>query len=156
MDSLAEHEVYVLKNGRVLDFNDQPTTDVVTEGLKQLIGGNPSPLQEYNLSFKRLQRRNRVKPAIGEQMGSSKNSGQSSSGVGTQVLEGDEMELGEEDASSISDDEPEECFTSSLGEALDQEDGDMVGLEGAEDVALDMDLVEVTIEDGSDDGSDVE
>ena len=54
-----------------------------------------------------------------------------------------------------SDDEPEECFTSSLGEALDQEDGDMVGLEGAEDVALDMDLVEVTAEDGGDE-SDVE
>jgi len=36
MRSLKDHDVYVVKKGRVLDEDDPPVTDIITSGLQQL------------------------------------------------------------------------------------------------------------------------
>jgi hypothetical protein len=57
MKSLAEHEVYILKPGRILDEDDLPVVDTVTTGLQNLTDSSTNPLDEYNKQFKRLQSR---------------------------------------------------------------------------------------------------
>ncbi|KAF9031725.1 hypothetical protein BDP27DRAFT_1375121 [Rhodocollybia butyracea] len=64
MNSLEEHNVYTLTKGRVLDAGEEPSVDVVSKGLEQLLHG--TPLVEYNQAFKQLQRRRRIQPIVGE------------------------------------------------------------------------------------------
>ena len=62
MDSLKEHKVYELVNGRALDSDDPPAKDVVSFRLQQLTDSAKNPLMDYNKAFTRLQRRRRMRP----------------------------------------------------------------------------------------------
>ncbi|KAI4522028.1 hypothetical protein K525DRAFT_199783 [Schizophyllum commune Loenen D] len=65
MKSLDEHDVYRLTPGRVLDDDDEPAKDVIGAGLQMLTDNTTNPLDEYNASFARLQRRRRRIPLVG-------------------------------------------------------------------------------------------
>ncbi|KAF8972750.1 hypothetical protein BDZ97DRAFT_854933 [Flammula alnicola] len=67
MESLEEHEVYMFKNGRYLDEDDLPATDIISAGLNDLLNGKTSPLNEYNAAFTRLQTRRRLIPLVNGQ-----------------------------------------------------------------------------------------
>jgi hypothetical protein len=59
MESLAKLEVYV-KEGRVLDPDEQPVPDAISVGLAELAHG--SSLAKYNAQFEHLRERRRVLP----------------------------------------------------------------------------------------------
>ncbi|KAG2008793.1 hypothetical protein CC2G_014185 [Coprinopsis cinerea AmutBmut pab1-1] len=60
MDSLKLHGVYSFQEGRQLDPDDPPTVDVISTGYNSL----RTPLEEYNETFKRMQERRRMTPAV--------------------------------------------------------------------------------------------
>lgn len=63
MMSLAKHEVYAVKEGRVLDFDEKPVPDVISVGLASLTSGSASnPLNEFNAAFNQIRERRRLKP----------------------------------------------------------------------------------------------
>ncbi|KAL1728864.1 hypothetical protein EV714DRAFT_213991, partial [Schizophyllum commune] len=66
MKSLNEHDVYRVTPGRVLDDDDTPAKDIMGAGLQMLTDNATSPLNEYNASFTRLQRRRRRAPLVGQ------------------------------------------------------------------------------------------
>ncbi|KAJ7466949.1 hypothetical protein FB451DRAFT_1401804 [Mycena latifolia] len=58
MDSLSEHEVYVEKDGRVLDDDEQPAPDTLSVGLAALThGSSTTPLDDFNQQFEILRQR---------------------------------------------------------------------------------------------------
>ncbi|KAF7375236.1 hypothetical protein MSAN_00410200 [Mycena sanguinolenta] len=64
MDSLAEHEVYTEKEGRVLDDDEKPVPDVLSVGMAALTHGtSTTPLAEFNEQFEILRRRRQLTPA---------------------------------------------------------------------------------------------
>ncbi|KAF7343799.1 hypothetical protein MSAN_01960900 [Mycena sanguinolenta] len=64
MDSLAEHEVYTEKEGRVLDDDEKPAPDVLSVGMAALThGSSTTPLAEFNEQFEILRRRRQLTPA---------------------------------------------------------------------------------------------
>ncbi|KAJ7284786.1 hypothetical protein C8J57DRAFT_1051947, partial [Mycena rebaudengoi] len=55
MDSLDEHEVYIEKEGQVLDDDEKPAPDVLSTGMSGLIhGASLTPLEEFNKAFEVL------------------------------------------------------------------------------------------------------
>lgn len=62
MDSLRDHEVYVLKEGRIIDQEKAVVPNAISIGLRELQG----PLQEFNKTFKRIQKRLHVHPIVGK------------------------------------------------------------------------------------------
>ncbi|KAJ7796618.1 hypothetical protein B0H14DRAFT_2619742 [Mycena olivaceomarginata] len=63
MTSLAEHEVYVEKEGRVLDADNEPVPDVLSVGMAALThGGSTMPLSEFNEQFDILRERHCLRP----------------------------------------------------------------------------------------------
>ena len=63
MDSLNEHNVYQIQQGRVLNQNDGgPVKDAITAGLQNLTAGTKNPLSEYNDAFRLLQKRRKIIP----------------------------------------------------------------------------------------------
>ncbi|KAJ7206570.1 hypothetical protein GGX14DRAFT_568125 [Mycena pura] len=63
MASLTEHEVYVQKEGRVLDDDEMPAPDVLSAGAAALTHGTTSnPLQEFNAQFDQLRQRRELIP----------------------------------------------------------------------------------------------
>jgi hypothetical protein len=63
MASLTEHEVYVMKDGRVLDDDEMPVPDVLSAGAAALTHGTTSnPLQDFNTQFDQLRRRRQLLP----------------------------------------------------------------------------------------------
>ncbi|KAF7373983.1 hypothetical protein MSAN_00611200 [Mycena sanguinolenta] len=63
MASLREHEVYVLKEGRVLDNDEMPAPDVLSAGAAALThGAVTNPLQDFNQQFDELRRRRDLLP----------------------------------------------------------------------------------------------
>ncbi|EDR00314.1 uncharacterized protein LACBIDRAFT_314453 [Laccaria bicolor S238N-H82] len=63
MDALNEHEVYVVKDGRVLDANDTPVPNVISTGLVALAHGNATnPLAEFNAQYDSLCERRKLVP----------------------------------------------------------------------------------------------
>jgi len=60
MQSLKDHNVYVLKKGHTLDDDDPPVTDIITLGLQQLTDSSKKPLDEYNDAFRQLQTRQKL------------------------------------------------------------------------------------------------
>ncbi|KAF9022646.1 hypothetical protein BDP27DRAFT_1457432 [Rhodocollybia butyracea] len=107
--------------GRVLDAREEPSVDVVSKGLEQLLHG--TPLVEYNQAFKQLQRRRRIQPIVGESEYYDKLRHATSS-IDTEVLLDADLE-----------------FIPQF--SVDEEDEPMLQLLTAEDVSLDMDLVEI-------------
>ena len=54
MDVLKEHNIYSVKQGRGLDVNDTPVSDIISAGLSSLSHGtstNNNPLTEFNTQF---------------------------------------------------------------------------------------------------------
>ncbi|KAJ7844988.1 hypothetical protein B0H13DRAFT_1541363, partial [Mycena leptocephala] len=63
MASLQEHEVYVKKEGRVLDDDELPVPDVLSVGKAALAHGTTTnPIQEFNAQFAQLRRRRQLLP----------------------------------------------------------------------------------------------
>ncbi|EDR07713.1 uncharacterized protein LACBIDRAFT_327646 [Laccaria bicolor S238N-H82] len=63
MDALNEHEVYVVKEGRVLDANNTPVPNVISTGLAALAHGNATnPLAEFNAQYNSLRERRKLVP----------------------------------------------------------------------------------------------
>jgi hypothetical protein len=63
MDSLAEHEVYIEKEGRVLDDDEKAVPDTLSVGMAALTHGSSStPLDEFNEQFEVLRRRRGLTP----------------------------------------------------------------------------------------------
>ncbi|KAF8195330.1 hypothetical protein K438DRAFT_1827273 [Mycena galopus ATCC 62051] len=63
MSSLDEHEVYVEKEGRVLDEDEKPVPDVISVGMAALTHGtSTTPLAEFNQQFDILRKWPRLTP----------------------------------------------------------------------------------------------
>ncbi|KAK7013469.1 hypothetical protein R3P38DRAFT_3206790 [Favolaschia claudopus] len=63
MASLNEHEVYVEKEGRVLDDDEKPVPDVISVGMAALTHGtSTTPLAEFNEQFESLRKRRHLTP----------------------------------------------------------------------------------------------
>jgi hypothetical protein len=63
MDSLAEHEVYIEKEGRVLDDDEKPAPDVLSVRMAALTHGTSTmPLAEFNQQFDIMRERRRLRP----------------------------------------------------------------------------------------------
>ncbi|KAJ6543185.1 hypothetical protein B0H10DRAFT_1897171, partial [Mycena sp. CBHHK59/15] len=63
MASLQDHEVYVKKEGQVLDDDEMPAPDVLSAGAAALSHRTPSnPLQDFNAQFDQLRRRRDLLP----------------------------------------------------------------------------------------------
>ncbi|KAJ7742551.1 hypothetical protein B0H16DRAFT_1323267 [Mycena metata] len=63
MDSLAEHEVYIEKDGRVLDDDEKPVPDVISVGMAALThGATTTPLDDFNTQFETLRSRRQLTP----------------------------------------------------------------------------------------------
>ncbi|KAJ6454030.1 hypothetical protein C8R47DRAFT_1181220 [Mycena vitilis] len=63
MDSLAEHEVYAEKAGRVLDDDEKPAPDVLSVGMAALThGSSTTPLTEFNRQFDIMRARRGLTP----------------------------------------------------------------------------------------------
>lgn len=65
MESLSDNEVYIFKNGRHLDDDDEPVVDIISSGLADLLSGKASPLSDYNKAFTQLQARRMLIPLFG-------------------------------------------------------------------------------------------
>lgn len=122
MNSLKEHNVYTLTKGCVLHVGEEPSVDVVSKGLEQLLHG--MPLVEYNQAFKQLQHRRRIKPVVGESEYYDKLRQAATSPIDTELPSNTHSEF----------------ISQPTG---DEEDEPMLHLLTAEDVSLDMDLVEI-------------
>ncbi|KAF8869267.1 hypothetical protein BD779DRAFT_1682379 [Infundibulicybe gibba] len=64
IESLNEHKVYQLQKGRRLDSDDPPVKDIISIGLQNLTDSTKNPLFEYNNAFTRLQKRRCMKPIV--------------------------------------------------------------------------------------------
>ncbi|KAL1753879.1 hypothetical protein FB107DRAFT_216807 [Schizophyllum commune] len=65
MDSLEKYEVYTVKPGRVLDFEEKPVPDVIAVGMAALTCGSSkasSPLQDFNAAFEFTRQRHALTP----------------------------------------------------------------------------------------------
>ncbi|KAJ6632427.1 hypothetical protein B0H10DRAFT_2206790 [Mycena sp. CBHHK59/15] len=63
MASLDEHDVYVEKEGRVLDDDEKPVPDVISTGMAALTHGTSTTLlAEFNQQFDILRERRRLTP----------------------------------------------------------------------------------------------
>ena len=63
MASLKLHKVYVYSEGRVLDDDEKPATDIISVGLAMLTHGSGSnTLDEFNAQFNQARERCRIKP----------------------------------------------------------------------------------------------
>ncbi|KAF9037605.1 hypothetical protein BJ165DRAFT_1532267 [Panaeolus papilionaceus] len=170
MDSLKEHRVYEVEKGRKLDEDDTPVVDVVAEGLSSLLTG--SALAEFNKAFVSMQERRRMSPVYGGdkindnspnenplQQPSNDNNPSSSPGVSTnpsplpplgsetpntpkssRTWESGAEEPTEGDIGVLDDDE-EDAYEGDESEEI--EDEETLTLVSLDDVALEMDDVEV-------------
>ncbi|KAJ7050632.1 hypothetical protein C8F01DRAFT_1067474 [Mycena amicta] len=61
MNRLEQHDVYIVKRGRVIDPDDGgPVTDIIGAGLTALTDVATNPIDEYNTAFRLLQTRCRL------------------------------------------------------------------------------------------------
>ncbi|KLO06208.1 hypothetical protein SCHPADRAFT_838360 [Schizopora paradoxa] len=68
MDSLTNHDIYEVVRGRKLAEDDAPVVDCVASGRSQMIWGSSTPLDDFNKSLDKLQRRLRIKPLVGSSL----------------------------------------------------------------------------------------
>ncbi|KLO06254.1 hypothetical protein SCHPADRAFT_838283 [Schizopora paradoxa] len=68
MDSLEKHEVYKIIPGRKLAEDDAPVTDCISAGRSCMTWGLSNPIDDFNNSLDKLQRRLRVKPLTGSSL----------------------------------------------------------------------------------------
>ena len=61
MESLSEHKVYVVKEGRTVNSQDLPAPDVLTAGFAALgHSSSTNPIAEFNAQFDRLRERHKL------------------------------------------------------------------------------------------------
>ncbi|KAL1740171.1 hypothetical protein HDZ31DRAFT_48030 [Schizophyllum fasciatum] len=143
MKSLDDHNVYRVTVGRVLDDDDAPAKDIVAVGLQGLTdtGGTTSPLDEYNSFFCRLQRRRRRVPLVGVppgQPGASRPQRSRSPDTSHDLGEGEPLSSASDsdfDSNDASNSEDER----ELEHVLEDDDEPTLGAVEEEDVALDLD-----------------
>jgi hypothetical protein len=59
--SFAANEVHTIKPGRFrADADGVPVTDIITEGMRQLVHGADGPIAKFNRAFTRLQKRRKL------------------------------------------------------------------------------------------------
>ncbi|KAF9555008.1 hypothetical protein CPC08DRAFT_696026 [Agrocybe pediades] len=154
MVSLSEHKVYEIQKGRTLDNDDPPVKDILSVGFDNLTAGTKSPLAEYNEAFQRLQQRRRMKPVnptkdtvSNEDLGPSQaeQPDKLTNDQGrTQATEGGEVNLDDPDIEVA---EPPPSELELIMEDLEQGKVDIIfPVTGEEDVALDMDTVDLDSE----------
>jgi len=168
MDSLDEHDVYMLQPGRVLDDDEQPVPDILSVGMAALTHGTSiTPLAEFNQQFAILRERRRltpvtdllpllnIDPAASQSASSSADfalPGPAAPSVPGPVSEDDYADLPGLVTIPDSDEEPEV-------DADDEEDlfaaSPTLTRFNADDVSLDMDVREWYL-DGDDDESEYE
>ncbi|KAJ7082950.1 hypothetical protein B0H15DRAFT_803079 [Mycena belliarum] len=86
MSSLAEHEVYVEKEGRVLDDDEKAVPDTLSVGMAALThGSSTTPLDEFNHLVDTLRRR-RGLTAVHDLLGLTNTTGRSASSSSTPTL----------------------------------------------------------------------
>jgi hypothetical protein len=146
MQSFHEHGVYMLNRGQKLDSDDLPVVDTVSNGLAALSeGGNHSPLAEYNSTFKRLQKCQRMTPVVDISEETSPDATAASSPSDPRAPESitptpsedsveDEVDLSPNENLEVED------YSASSG-SLDDEP--TLSIDSFEDIKLEMDLVEL-------------
>ncbi|KAF9501682.1 hypothetical protein BDN71DRAFT_1537252 [Pleurotus eryngii] len=164
MSSLDEHRVYRLQKGRILGSDGGPAPDAVTYGLQQLTDTNHNPLDDYNSAFKRLQARHAMVPVVGgdkTSQGDAPATGVSDGvGVGANTSSPLRVSTGpitgsfDEEGQDSEGEESEEEGQNELLEVLGEDSEGTLKLLSMEDVALDMDVVEVIGDDFDDVDSD--
>lgn len=164
MSSLDEHRVYRLQKGRVLGEDGGPAPDAVTYGLQQLTDTNHNPLDDYNSAFKRLQARHAMVPVVGgdkTSQGDAPATGISDGvGVGANTSPPSRVSTGpvtgsfDEEGQDSEGLESDEEGRNELLEVLGEDGEGTLKLLSMEDVALDMDVVEVIGDDFDDVDSD--
>ncbi|KDR71311.1 hypothetical protein GALMADRAFT_39882, partial [Galerina marginata CBS 339.88] len=153
MQSLDDHEVYVVKNGRYLDDDDLPVPNIISSGLIDLLDGKKSPLNDYNTAFVRLQARRRLTPLFnGSELDDNED-----------MDDEDEDSLGSQGNASEDDDSEDGEDVDFHGEVDDDDIGDFLRsfedtsdegtlcLDSAADVSLDMDAEDLGLEEECDD-----
>ncbi|EPQ54726.1 hypothetical protein GLOTRDRAFT_106364 [Gloeophyllum trabeum ATCC 11539] len=148
MASLADHEVYAVKNGRILGEDDGPIKDIATVGLENLMNGK-SPLDEFNKAFLRLQARQRISPITGEppsNVGTQDDAGAADGGAASmpRSMSADELCNGTHDSgvNEVSDGEPDidaDAESWYPVDNIEDLDGPTLTRLSTEDVELDMD-----------------
>ncbi|KAJ7192777.1 hypothetical protein C8J57DRAFT_1657987 [Mycena rebaudengoi] len=130
MESLDEHDVYTLTEGRVLDDDEQPVPDIVSDGMAALIHGSAiTPLAEFNAQFNVLRERRRVTP-VSELMSLINTTG--SPGAFIPVVGGDDMQTDSEpvvgassDSALDDDDEPPELVDADNSDDAEDDNEDL-------------------------------
>jgi hypothetical protein len=165
MDVLKEHEVYTVKLGMRLNANDTPVPDIISAGLSALSHGtttNNHPLAEFNAQYSCFRERRNMTPvsALVDNHQPSHSNPVKHSGI--QVApspmnvnsDGTSKEPREEDtdASEAGLEDDDQVPVSDLDE-LEVESPTLTRLE-EDDVALDMDELDLGIEFEEEDGLD--
>ncbi|TFK65150.1 hypothetical protein BDN72DRAFT_962706 [Pluteus cervinus] len=156
MESLTEHKVYEIIPGRMIDKDDVPTKDIVTVGIEALTDNSKNPLKEYNEAFVRLQRRRKITPVGQPAKANPAPQPRPPSSPPpvppplppTAPLDAEEP-VEEADEGQESDSSDDDFIHNGIDVEIVLEEETSLRLESAEDVDLDMDLVEVF--EGSDD-----
>lgn len=147
MESLDTNEVYSIKPGRRLAEDDTPVADSISVGRAILQWGSTTPLDDYNKTFKKLQRRRRLPPIRGISLYHSETVQQevrmgarTESSDSTSVrpeLRASLQERDSEDLESDSDDEDEER---DAGSRCPEDEVYARAIQGDDDVQLDSDM----------------
>ncbi|KAK7021950.1 hypothetical protein VNI00_017129 [Paramarasmius palmivorus] len=151
MKSLKENGVYQLDtNRKPLEDDDAPVVDTITTGLTSLTQTTSNPIDEYNRTFVRLQRRRRMTPVVGNPSTQAESSTQTTADemiVETASSEGQQQPT----TAEVDDNLPEEVHESDsdpddleddvdYGEDdLEEEEDPTLERNSAKDVSMDMD-----------------
>lgn len=166
MDSLTEYKVYIIHLGRILS-NDEIAKEVIGLGLRNLTAGTNSPLSDFNANGEKLQKRRGMKPVtISSNQGSegqlptipspSVTTSQSQSSRSAIYSEQDitavpdAAEVVEIDEGGVDLDQTE---LEGILEDLDQGDEPTLLRLTEEDVAYNMDEVEIEVSEDESEGS---
>ncbi|KAJ3574266.1 hypothetical protein NP233_g1885 [Leucocoprinus birnbaumii] len=155
MVSLDEYDVYRLQPGRVFPDGASAIADVVGLGYQNLTESSRSPLAEYNSNFRKLQQR-RKNPPVTQKMidDMALRNGCGDPQVGIPNHSEASVQPGSEPVPGMTDplntDTEDDDGAMILGKSLDALNGDseeVIPRVNLEDVAFDMDVVEVDIPD---------
>ncbi|KIM45742.1 hypothetical protein M413DRAFT_24874 [Hebeloma cylindrosporum] len=158
MGVLKEHEVYVVKLGRGLDANDTPAPDILSAGLSALSHGTTTnPLSEFNAQYDRLRERRNMTPvsALAHDNPSSNAAQQSSPTMAPSpiMVDSDPSHEGANESDDGLEFEDEDQISDF--DEFEVESPTLMRFE-EDDVALDMDEMDLGIEFVDEDGLDSE
>ncbi|KXN91905.1 hypothetical protein AN958_11207 [Leucoagaricus sp. SymC.cos] len=166
MDCLEDYGIYDIQPGRVIKGGG-PVPDAVGVGYRNLTQGNRNPLTEFNETFRELQER-RQNPPVTQDMVDKLNLDELSVNDAQAITSGSSLNPGSsasKNANAITQDpldaaEDDPDIHTGVIDAPTNATEYLIPRIGLEDVAFDMDMVEVDFPDnvsiGSDDGEDVD